>query len=141
MLLLGAILVSGLLFRMPVGAEAAAAALIVGGGIGLLGVGIALAGLRHLDRAVSPLPRPTAAATLIEHGLYRSVRHPIYGGVMLTGLGWSIATVSPLAFVLTALLFLLLDLKSRREEAWLRERFPDYADYAKRTKRFIPGLY
>jgi protein-S-isoprenylcysteine O-methyltransferase Ste14 len=33
------------------------------------------------------------------------------------------------------------DLKARREERWLRERFADYDDYARRVKRFIPGFY
>ena len=35
----------------------------------------------------------------------------------------------------------LLDLKARREEAWLSERFEGYAAYMRRTRRFIPGLY
>ncbi len=38
-------------------------------------------------------------------------------------------------------LFGFFDLKSRREEAWLAERFPGYADYRARTKRFIPWAY
>jgi protein-S-isoprenylcysteine O-methyltransferase Ste14 len=34
-----------------------------------------------------------------------------------------------------------LDLKSRREEAWLVERYPAYAEYRARTARFVAGLY
>jgi protein-S-isoprenylcysteine O-methyltransferase Ste14 len=42
----------------------------------------------------------------------------------------------------TALLAVLFDLKARREEAWLIERFPEYADYRARTpRRFVPWLY
>jgi len=33
------------------------------------------------------------------------------------------------------------DLKSRREERWLEERYPGYAAYRARTRRLIPGLY
>ena len=40
-----------------------------------------------------------------------------------------------------ALLFVLLDVKSRREERWLADRFPAYADYRRRTRRLIPWLY
>ena len=42
---------------------------------------------------------------------------------------------------LDALLAVVLDLKSRREEIWLRERFPEYKAYAARTRKFIPGIY
>jgi protein-S-isoprenylcysteine O-methyltransferase Ste14 len=34
-----------------------------------------------------------------------------------------------------------LDLKARREEAWLSERYPEYAAYARHTHRFVPGVY
>ncbi len=54
------------------------------------------------------------------------MRHPVYGGVILIGLGWLLAD-APLGLVPTALLAALFDLKGRREEAWLIERFPEYA--------------
>jgi protein-S-isoprenylcysteine O-methyltransferase Ste14 len=41
----------------------------------------------------------------------------------------------------TALLFIVLDLKARKEEAWLCDRFPEYADYQQRVSKFIPGVY
>jgi protein-S-isoprenylcysteine O-methyltransferase Ste14 len=41
------------------------------------------------------------------------------------------------AFILLA----FFDLKSRREEAWLVKRFPEYAAYQRRTRRLIPWLY
>jgi protein-S-isoprenylcysteine O-methyltransferase Ste14 len=44
--------------------------------------------------------------------------------------------------VLLALLqAVLLDAKARREERWLREKFPDYDRYAEKVCRLIPGLY
>jgi protein-S-isoprenylcysteine O-methyltransferase Ste14 len=46
---------------------------------------------------------------------------------------------TPLGLVPTALLALLIDLKARREETWLIERFPEYALYQARTpRRFVP---
>ena len=69
------------------------------------------------------------------------MRHPVYGGAILLGLGWSLAD-APLGLIPTALLVLLFDLKARREEAWLSERFPRYAAYRARTpRRFVPWLY
>jgi protein-S-isoprenylcysteine O-methyltransferase Ste14 len=40
-----------------------------------------------------------------------------------------------------ALQTVFLDLKSRREEVWLRDRFPGYSEYAHRVRRLVPGLY
>ena len=102
---------------------------------------VAVAGVRQLDRAMSPLPRPTIEGSLVEHGLYRRIRHPIYVGVVASALGWALFTASAAALLMVALLALLLDLKARREEAWLSERYPGYADYVRRTHRFIPGVY
>ena len=68
------------------------------------------------------------------------MRHPVYGGVILIGLGWSSAD-APLGFVPTALLAVLFDLKARREEAWLIERFSAYGAYRARTRRLIPWLH
>jgi protein-S-isoprenylcysteine O-methyltransferase Ste14 len=45
------------------------------------------------------------------------------------------------ALVLALGLAAVLDLKARREEAWLVVRYPGYAAYARRTRRFLPGLY
>jgi protein-S-isoprenylcysteine O-methyltransferase Ste14 len=78
---------------------------------------------------------------LISDGIYRRLRHPIYAGLILLALGWSLLTASVLALVLTGAFAVLLDLKARREEVWLRDRFPGYAAYAARTRRFVPGLY
>ncbi len=106
--------------------------------IALLTIGL---GGWQLERSLSVMPRPARSAVLVERGLYRWVRHPIYAGVTLAGLGGSVYTASPLAGALTVLLAVWLDLKARREEAWLRERYPGYAEYSARTWRFIPGVY
>ena len=48
----------------------------------------------------------------------------------------------PLGLVPTLLLTVLFDLKARREEAWLIERFPEYVAYRAGTpRRFVPWLY
>jgi len=38
-------------------------------------------------------------------------------------------------------LFIFFDLKSRREERWLREAYPEYGDYQKRVKKLVPWVY
>jgi protein-S-isoprenylcysteine O-methyltransferase Ste14 len=105
------------------------------------GLAVFVAGARALGSSLTPFPTPRSGATLQERGLLRRVRHPVYGGVILLMLGWSLAE-APLGLVPTALLGAFFDLKARREEAWLGERYPAYAGYVARTPwRFVPGLY
>ncbi len=113
------------------------------GGV-LLGLGVLLlvAGTLRLGPALTPLPAPREGQELTTTGIYGLVRHPIYGGGILFALGWSIVFGSVVGFVLTAVLVVFVELKSRREEQWLAERHPDYADYRLQTRRrFIPFVY
>jgi protein-S-isoprenylcysteine O-methyltransferase Ste14 len=108
---------------------------------GVAGGAMVVGGSVSLGHSLTPNPRPRAGAPLRDSGLYAIVRHPIYGGVMLTALAWSL-WLSPAALGPTALTAAVLDLKSRREEAWLEERYPGYAGYRARVpKRFLPGAW
>jgi protein-S-isoprenylcysteine O-methyltransferase Ste14 len=102
----------------------------------------ALAGVSLLvARAATVFPRPREQSALAQRGVYRVVRHPIYGAILLIALGWSLA-VAPLGLIPTLLLAVVFDLKARIEEAWLADRHPDYAAYRERTpRRFVPGVY
>lgn len=102
---------------------------------------LALAGATKLGANLTPLPYPKDEAVLIETGPYRLVRHPIYGGVILMAFGWGLGVNSWLTLGYALLLFIFLDIKSRREEQWLREKFPGYAGYQKRVRKLIPYLY
>ena len=117
------------------------AASVAGGALILAGVALGYLGIRDLDRSLSPLPRPRDTAVLIQDGVYRRLRHPIYAALMLLALGWGLLTASWLALGLAIAFALLLDLKARREEIWLRERYPGYVNYAAHTRRFVPGIY
>lgn len=102
---------------------------------------LSLAGMVGLGRNLTPLPYPKDDGTFVENGPYRLVRHPIYGGLILAALGWAFWVRGWLTLVYALLLFLFLDIKSRREEAWLVERFPSYAAYQTRVRKLIPFLY
>jgi protein-S-isoprenylcysteine O-methyltransferase Ste14 len=109
-----------------------AAALVL---FGFAGVSLLLA------RAVTIFPRPRERSALAERGVYRIVRHPVYGAILLIAIGWSLA-VAPLGLIPTVLLAVVFDLKARIEEAWLVEQHAEYAAYRERTpRRFVPGLY
>ena len=110
--------------------------------VALMGAGVVQArrGMRDLGASLTPLPHPTDDAELVETGIYASVRHPIYGGLILLGVGWALLAASPLALGLALVLVPFFWLKSSVEERWLRERFPAYEDYRRRTRRFIAWI-
>ena len=117
------------------------AASVAGAALIVADIALGYLGVRDLDRSLSPLPRPRDTAVLIQDGVYRRLRHPIYAAVILLALGWSLLMASLVALALAVALAVLLDLKARREEVWLRQRYPGYAAYAANTKRFVPGIY
>ena len=93
-----------------------------------------------LGRSFTPLPRPRDGATLRTTGIYARVRHPVYGGVLVAGVGLSLHR-SPLVLVPTAVLGVVFWLKSIREERWLGERYAEYPAYRAATRyRFVPWL-
>ena len=104
------------------------------------GIGLFVYARVTLGRSFTPLPRPRDDASFTDRGPYRRVRHPVYAGVILAAIGWSLLR-APIGLVPSALLAVVFDLKSRREEAWLLERYPPYDAYRRRTRRFVPLLY
>jgi protein-S-isoprenylcysteine O-methyltransferase Ste14 len=116
-------------------------ALLFGAVLLLAGTLLAGAGAASLGRNLTPLPHPKDDAQLVESGAYRLVRHPIYSGIILMAFGWSLCTRSYLVIAYATLVFLFLDLKSRREERWLTEKFPGYDSYRKRVRKLIPFVY
>lgn len=141
-LLMAAVFLSALVGRSLTGGYAVAA-LAIGGVLFVLGLLLlAWAGLR-LGSSLTPFPAPrTDQRSVKTAGPYRLVRHPMYGGGILIALGWSIIFATVIGVVLTGVLAVFLDLKARREEAWLSERLDGYSVYRSRTPhKLIPFLY
>jgi protein-S-isoprenylcysteine O-methyltransferase Ste14 len=94
--------------------------------------------LLWLRRSFSIAPE---ARRLVTGGPYAVVRHPLYLSEALTSLGffvtWPPVWLVPLFAAQMALQIRRMDL----EERVLARAFPDYASYARRTARLIPGLY
>ena len=116
---------------------------ILGYMVGMIGAVLLGSGIAELRRAkaLTAVPHPLPDATLVEHGPYRFVRHPIYGGLILGAFGLAVITPWAGTFAAVALLAVVLDLKRRREEIWLASQYPGYAAYRARTRALIPFLY
>ncbi len=118
-----------------------ALALAAGLVLGLAGGLLALAGVFTLGPNLTAVPYPKEDAVLVEKGVYCLVRHPIYAGILFGALGWGLLTNSLSALLLVLILLLLFDIKARREEAWLREKYANYTDYQRQVKKLIPFVY
>lgn len=100
-----------------------------------VGIAWALYSLSYLGRRFSIVPE---ARGLVTGGPYGLVRHPIYLGEIIAGVGLVLPTLFTLhAIVLT--LFLAAQLvRTYYEERMLRNTYPQYEAYAKHTHRLIP---
>jgi len=92
-------------------------------------------GIRSFHYAANP-----TEGGLVTSGPYRYMRHPIYAAILLfvwvgVAANGSLLSVA-LGVVATAMLFLRMIF----EEALVRQRYPEYDDYARRTKRVIPYI-
>jgi protein-S-isoprenylcysteine O-methyltransferase Ste14 len=108
------------------------------GGAGLLLVGFSAL---FLGTNLTVFPYPKKDGELTQHGVYGLVRHPMYSGVLLCALGWSLLRTSLPSLLCWVVLGIFFDRKATREEIWLTAKYPNYADYRRRVRKLIPWLY
>ena len=78
---------------------------------------------------------------LATSGPYAYTRNPLYLGSLLIGIGFAIAARNWWIGVLLVVMFVAIYLPViRSEEAFLRERFPEFEEYAKRVPRMLPRI-
>ncbi len=80
-------------------------------------------------------------ARLVVAGPYRWVRHPMYTGLLGAGISLAFLQGSWWLAGATVLCFGLLAARAPIEERYLEERFGEaYREYARRVRRFLPGI-
>lgn len=133
-----AVLGSGVFFRTG---EMRVVSLVGGLCLSFLGAVFGTTGVKALGRNRTPFPKPREDSALVQHGVYALVRHPLYTSVILVSFGWALAWGSVPALALACVEVVFFDAKARREERWLEEKFPGYADYRRRVRRLVPWVY
>ena len=76
---------------------------------------------------------------LIRRGLYRSIRHPIYTGILLAMIGTALIKGHLRGCLGFAVILVTFYFKARREEKFLRQEFgPGFDEHMRNTGMFLP---
>jgi protein-S-isoprenylcysteine O-methyltransferase Ste14 len=136
-----AVLMWGLAGITPTIDLAADWVLILGVAPAMLGVGAAIAGVASFQRArttIHPLT-PERSSALVDSGIYRFSRNPMYLGMALVLLGWSAWLTAPAA-LFGPLIFMafITRFQIHPEERILEGLFGEgYKDYCRRVRRWL----
>ena len=112
----------------------------IGNFIAVFGGVIIILALLQLNKNLSPFPTPKNNTTLLQNGLYKYMRHPIYTGIILLFTGYSLYQNSFYKLGISLLLVILFYFKSNYEEQRLEQKFPDYKLYKNKTGKFFPWI-
>ncbi len=106
-----------------------------------LGLGFAIWARVHIGRNWGSPMTQKNEPELVTSGPYRLVRHPIYSGILVAGVGTAVALnwLWLTAVVLAGIYFVY---SAAVEERYMTEQFPDtYPLYKLSTKMFIPFFF
>ena len=109
----------------------------------LLGMALRWAGVLTLRRQWSVVVGVSEGHKLVDTGIYKFIRHPVYAAVLLELLGFGLALSNWISIII---LFIPnaagLSYRIFVEEKALERHFGnDYIEYERRTKRLIPGIF
>lgn len=78
---------------------------------------------------------------VVTTGLFRHMRHPSYTGLLVMGLAAPLIANAYWSFLSFPILLSCVLVRIHYEEEALWQTLPEYAEYARRTKRLVPGVY
>ncbi len=112
--------------------------LYIGISVSTLAMVIFLAAGINLGKNYSPCYDSHLPDDIIQDGLYKFIRHPIYTSNLLLMLGVFISCGSALILINFNILFAYYLLSAYLEERQLIKHFPEYKNYKNSTGMFIP---
>ncbi|MBO8219347.1 methyltransferase family protein [Prochlorococcus marinus] len=90
--------------------------------------------IKDLGRNLSPFPRPVNNSNLVNTGIYRFMRHPMYYSLILISFGFFITKLSFYYLILSISLGLIIKFKIALEEQYLNKKFKNYLLYKNEVK-------
>lgn len=136
LVLIGAPVENALLHRDPPALQVA-----IGAVLGVGGLLVGLLSFKALGRNFRVYMAPRRSGTLVTHGVYAWIRHPMYTGVIVGLLGYTVAFGSLLLLPAWAGVAVFYAIKSVHEERALADKYPEYRQYRMKTWRFFPFIY
>jgi protein-S-isoprenylcysteine O-methyltransferase Ste14 len=113
---------------------------VVAIGAQLLAVALTIWARRSFPANSFRVDATPTAETVIRRGPYRLVRHPMYSAALLFIWAAVLSHLSLWTITIGTIVTIIVALRVVFEERVLRDRYPEYASYAKATKAFIPYL-
>ena len=103
------------------------------------GIAVALWARWHLGTNWSGVVTLKEGHELIRTGPYRTIRHPIYTGILFALLGTAITFGEVRALLMVAITWASFYVKARREESFLSQEFgPNFEEHKQHTGMFLP---
>ena len=103
------------------------------------GLAIACWARLHLGSNWSGVVTLKEGHELIRSGPYRTIRHPIYTGILLAFFGNVIALGQVRGLIALVIIWLAFYVMARREESFLAQEFgPRFNDHTRQTGMFLP---
>ncbi len=97
--------------------------------------------LFQLNKNLTAFPTPKENGNLIQTGIYKVIRHPIYSGIIVSTLFFGIYIESSWKIFISICLLILFYFKSNYEENLLSKFYSEYSDYKKHTYKFFPYIF
>lgn len=113
----------------------------LGGGLAAIGLGIGIMGVAEFKKAQTTVNphAPHNATRLVINGIYQYTRNPMYLGLVLVLIGWSLYLSNLLAFALIPIFITYIShFQIQPEERVMANKFGDkYQAYLARVRRWI----
>jgi protein-S-isoprenylcysteine O-methyltransferase Ste14 len=107
----------------------------------IFGVILRILGLLTIKNNFSMKIEADSSNCLVQSGIYKYIRHPLYLAILIISLSGSIIFSCIFNWIIVALTFLGVLSRIKKEELFLSKQYPDYEDYKNKTKKLIPFVF
>lgn len=113
-----------------------------GAGLMLIGNLLFIAAHAALGKNWSPMLEIRSEHQLVDWGIYRWIRHPMYSGFLVFGVGMALLSANGLGCAYILVMAVMIFTRLPDEETMMAQKFGTaYASYRSRTSALIPFIY